>query len=168
MNFTGFIGNGLARILGDAAAQTVCRTCDAAWGWFCLMVVPVAGGAVIAMSQEQPSVTAVRAPTVQLPVVQVDPRSASTYVSQPLSLGPRVTKAQFDAYLVNEQGEISYRYPTVILDRPDERIDAGDLSFKVPTITPGSYYLKADILYPLNPLKNADLKVEMARVIVKE
>lgn len=168
MNFTGLVSHGLSRVIGEHATRHVSRIYVSVWSWVCIIVVPVAVGAVLAMSQERPSVTAINAPQGQLPVIQTDPHSNPVYVPSPLSLGPNITKAQYSAYLVNEHGDVMYRYPKVLVDRPDESIDAGDLSFKIPSISPGSYYLKATVVYQLNPLVNADMKVELARIIVKE
>lgn len=164
MNVTGLLHHALVRIIGHSAADSVCAITGALWTVTCMVGVPaifIMGGALFV---ESPTVTELKSP-VNVAVSQTAP----TYVASPVTLGPNITKAIYNAYIVNQQGEVIYRYPTMYIDTIGGRIEAGDLSFKVPsTIEPGSYYLRADIVYPINAVKNGDLKMELARLIIKE
>jgi len=168
MNVTGLLHHALVRIIGHSAADSVSAVCGALWTVTCMVGVPaifIMGGALFV---ESPTVTEFKSPANQLATMSVTP-AAPVYVTSPVTLGPNITKALYTAYIVDHKGEIIYRYPSMYVDTIGGRIEAGDLSFKVPsTIEPGSYFLRADIVYPINAVKNGDLKMELARLIIKE
>lgn len=168
MNFTGFILTGLNRILGESFTQTLCSIYNAVWCAVCLAGVPLIAGFGIALFFQQPSVTAIKSQPSQLPTIEVN-QATPSYLAAPVTLSSTITKVQYSAFLATGSGEVVYRYPAVMVTSHDGKIDAGDLSFRVPpNIKPGTYYLRADVAYPLNAVRTADLKIEMARLVVKE
>lgn len=168
MNFTGLLHQAMVRIIGQSAAEGVSAVCGAVWSVGCMVGVPAIGVMSLGLFVESPTVTEIKSPPTQIPTLAVTP-SNPVFVSSPVTLGPKITKALYTAYIANTQGEIVYRYPSMYIDTVDGRIEAGDLSFKVPpSIEPGSYYIRAEIVYPINAVKNGDLKMELARLIIKE
>jgi hypothetical protein len=156
----------LVSMLGEEIAMKLCAACSFLWTGVSVVCVCVIIGVFVAMTLQKPTLTEVRSPRSQLPVVVATPEN-SAYVASPLTLGPDVNKAQYMAYLTDDKGQVVYRYPQVVIDRPAQVISAGGLSFKVPQLAPGTYFLNAKIRYALNPLKEATLQMELARVLIK-
>ncbi len=161
-----FLTKILINLLGEENALKLCSICSVAWTSVSVICVCAIVGVTVSMKFQKPAVTEVKAPRDQLPTVVATPDN-SAYVASPLTLGPDIMKAQYLAFLTDEKGTTVYRYPEVVVDRPIHVISAGGLSFKVPQLAPGTYYLKATVRYALNPLKEASLEVELARVIIQ-
>lgn len=147
--------------LGSRVVCTTSTVCNAVWTAACLVTVPAIIAGTIFMLAETPSVvgvdTQLRGPTL------TTTRSTSLYVHSPVSLSKNIKVAEFHTYIKNERGEQVYSYPKILTENPDQYI-----SFKLPKLMPGVYYVRTSIKYQLNPLKTADLDVGIARVVVED
>jgi len=152
--------NYLGSKFGEQAVCNACSIIDGIWGLTSMVAAILVPASFVFMLVEQPSIVGVSqesgGPTV------VVSQSVPVYLESPVSLGKDVRKAAFATYIQNEKEEVVYNYPEVITDNPKQKV-----SFKLPVLPDGVYYVRTSITYQLNPIKNAVLDVGVARVIVE-
>lgn len=157
----------LSKAIGHEQATTVCKACDVLWSWTSIVGVSSLVAATLMMFYQQPAVTEMSMTRTQLPVVYTSVAAPSAYVSVPVQLGDSVTKAVYKVHLRDTLGRTVHEWPALIIDHPALTVPKNGLSFKVPsTLVPGSYYMEATVEYALNPLKVAQLKMDLARIII--
>ena len=166
MNFFHRINYYLDTHLGSERSKVFRHRFDTSWAIISIIVVVFLICSSLYMLIQQPVIVEVKSPRDQLPVVQLTPNSSS-YISSPIGFNPKLGKASYEASLVDVTGKTVFIYPKIVLDKMDHsNVGAGGLSFRIPDITPGTYYLNALIRYPLNPIKDASLSIEIARVVI--
>ncbi|QRE00306.1 hypothetical protein [Burkholderia phage BCSR5] len=88
-------------------------------------------------------------------------------VDPSLILGTDLNKAAYYIWIGDEQGHQVYRYPTVIIEEP-RKLEFGNRLVELPdTLKPGQYTMNAQVYYRLNPLKVAEMKLELAKITVQ-
>lgn len=152
--------NYLGQKFGEQAVCTTCNVINSIWSLASMVAVPVLAAGAAFMLLEQPSITAIDktngGPTVV--VAQTTP----AYLSSPVHLSSDVRRAAFNTYIKDQHGNVVFKYPQFITETPGQNV-----SFKLPLLPEGTYYVRTKITYQLNPLKNAELDVGVARVVVE-
>jgi len=135
---------------------------DSAFGIASLVVVPVLFTVYGFWHFEKPAFHNL-SPRTQ--TIDVQPGQTTT-VHDPLTLRAEVKSVVYYMWLADEKGAVVYVYPDMKVNNP-EHISFGDQTVTIPeTLKPGSYTLNVDIEYPLNPIKTASVRMELARLKV--
>lgn len=142
----------------ESTITLIKQIADGAWATVCMIGVPAGAVLILSMANQHPSVVSINSVN-GVPTMIVSPTSPS-YVSSPVTLGDDIKKAVYKAYIKDDTGKIVYRFPEFVTSHPGQAI-----SFKMPPLKAGTYYVKADIIYALNPIKTSTLDIELARVV---
>jgi hypothetical protein len=90
----------------------------------------------------------------------------TTFISQSLVVGTDTNKAVYYMWLADSKNNSVYQYPSRVVNEP-KRLEFGNQLVKVPeSIRPGSYTLKVNVQYRLNPIKVVDMNLDLAKLTV--
>jgi hypothetical protein len=154
----------VARIAKHAKVQKAWHYVDSAFGLVSMAIVPVLFGVYGFWHFEKPAfhnLNQVRQ-TIEVPA------GASTTVGDSLTLKADVKSAVYSMWLSDAQGSTVYVYPDIKIDNPDH-ISFESQTVQIPaSLKPGTYTLTVDLEYPLNPIKTASVRMELARLKVTQ
>lgn len=154
----------LARIAKHAKVQKVYHVVDSAFGIASIVVVPVLFGVYGFWHFEKPAFHNLNQTQRVIDVLA----GTSTTVSDSLTLKADVKSVVYSMWLSDSQGTTIYVYPDMKVDNPDH-ISFESQTVQIPaSLKPGSYTLNVDLEYPLNPIKTASVRMELARLRVTQ
>lgn len=91
----------------------------------------------------------------------------SLFINQSLVVGTDTTKASYFMWISDEHGASVYQYPTAVVEEP-KKLEVGNQLIALPsTLKPGNYTLNVSVQYRLNPIKVADMRLELAKITVR-
>lgn len=153
----------LLRAAKHASVQRVWHVCDSMFGLASVIVVPLLFAIYGFWHFERPAFHNLNQATHT--VIEV-PAGTSTRVSNPLTVSPDLKSIVYHMWLADTSDTVVYVYPDVKVESPS-RLTFGDQTVKIPaSLKPGTYTLNVDLEYPLNPVKTASVRMELARVRV--
>lgn len=154
------IRNSLITKFGEANVMTACSVWSTVWSVASIASVFIAAGMVLGMLAQEPTVSAF-APSNGVPTI-ISTSGKPSYITSPVTLGPGINKVLYTTRIYASNGTVVYKYPDFLLEH--DKLPA--MSFKVPTLEPGTYFVRTKIKYALNPLRSSELEIELARLVV--
>lgn len=154
----------MARIAKHAKVQKAWHYIDSAFGLASMAIVPVLFGVYGFWHFEKPAFHNLNQTQRTIEV----PAGASATVADSLTLKADVKSVVYSMWLSDAQGASVYVYPDMKIDNPDH-ISFETQTVQIPaSLKPGSYTLNVDLEYPLNPIKTASVRMELARLKVTQ
>lgn len=94
------------------------------------------------------------------------PAGATAKLADPFHLTADTSMAVYHVTLVDAYGDTAYVYPDVRVKDP-QHMDLGAQSVRIPSsLAPGTYSVSVDVQYKLNPIKTANVRIQLARILV--
>lgn len=103
--------------------------------------------------------------TLQAPPLNVE-QGGTVYLGKGLSFETDTNKAYYYMWLADDKGNSVYKFPSVVLTDPTALSFSGRVVDIPKNLPPGEYKLMVYVKYALNPLKTAEMSLEIARVQV--
>lgn len=154
----------MARIAKHAKVKQAWNYVDSVFGLASVVIVPVLFGVYGFWHFEKPAFHNLNQAqrTIEVPAGQ------TTVVSDSLTLRADVKTAVYAMWLSDAKGAVIYVYPEMKITNPDH-ITFESQTVQIPaSLRPGTYTLNVDLEYPLNPIKTASIRMELARLKVTQ
>lgn len=144
------------------SGSKVVRVGSAVYSTLCLLLTPGLLALLIFWVLQKPSLVPHGVGTQDLTAMQ----GSSVYVDRSVTFTTDTNKASYTLWLEDTTGNITYQYPSVVLNDP-KVLSLGGYKLELPKyLASGEYILRAKVRYELNPVKTAETVVDLARVRV--
>lgn len=160
MNLTQSISDRIQSMRATKTGARLYHICDMVSLYSSLAIPFTFAGIVIGWWMQNPGITSLDSDKVYSINYQ-----QTLFIEQPAMLDTKVGEVIYYVQIYNSQNEVVFKYPEMIVNSiTNPKLQ---LEFPARLLQPGSYSIKGEANYALNPLKTAQIPINFGRVVIE-